>query len=271
MTTQTLVIDDANPLTPNQAQTDELTTKPRFDDTQGNFNSAFFLENLLIGWQQTLGNIKHNYATAADSYIDEMLLTVSQEQINDALYRFVVRNVKMILDLRLEVHEGWLRLYCTADVMGMYISVASNFELVHLQLDRHTQRLVLRQISDTDILELHTRQWYKAPLVKFAVNSYRALLRKDPLPLILSMIPPIKNLPFTEHKGSVIYLEIGRWLKNSEMIMNSIRKAQVNQGVLQHEQLLLKVQPNFGEILSFGDPNADIITAKDNPNKTKSD
>lgn len=267
MTTQTFATDDAI-LNQNESQPNST---PRFGDIQDGLNSAFFLENLLISWQQTLGNLKHNYATAADSYIDELLLTVSQDQINENLYRFVVRNVKMILDLRLEVHENWLRLYCTADVMGMYISVASNFELVHLQLDRHRQRLVLKQISDTDIIELHTRQWYKAPLLKFAVNSYRAIMRKDPLALILSLIK-IKGVPFTEHKGDIIYLDIGRWMSRSEQIMSYLRRAQVNQGVLQHEQLLLKVQPNFSEILSLGDPNADIITAKDNPNKVaKSD
>ncbi|USZ14584.1 hypothetical protein NGM44_09510 [Moraxella sp. FZFQ2102] len=228
------------------------------------FDAARLFDSFLISWQQTLGNIKHNYATAADSYIDEVLLTASEQQINDALYRFVTRNVKMLHDVHLDLHDGWLRLYCTVDFHGIFASVASNFELVNLQLDRHHQRLILRQISDTDVIELHTRQWYKAPLAKFAVASYRAIMRKDPLPFILSSIK-IKGVPFTEHKDDVIYLDIGRWLKADHK--DKLRQAQVNHATLKNEQLLLKLQPNFTEIFSFGDPNADIITAKDNPNK----
>ena len=44
----------------------------------------------------------------------------------------------------------------------------------------------------------------------------------------------------------------------------------MNRGVVKPEQLLLQVQPNFVEILSFGDPNADIITQADNPNNQAS-
>lgn len=226
--------------------------------------SPFLLENLLFSWQQTLGNIKHSYATTADSLIDEFLLTISQAQINDALYQYVVRNVKMLHHLHLDLHEDYLRLTCTVDVMGIYATVASDFQLVQIQLNKHSQRLVLKQISPTDVLELHTRTWYQAPLARFAVGAYRALLRKDPLPFILSSIK-IKGVPFTEHKGNVIYLEIGRWLTKIDKFADIIRRVQVNHGILKDEQLLLRLQPNFGEILSFGDPNDDIITAKDKP------
>lgn len=223
-------------------------------------------EDLFVTWQQTLVSIKHSYAAATSNLIDEIEVPVIQSQINDALYTYVVKKVDMVHDLKLEIHEGWLRLSTTVNVKGIFASVASNFELVHLQLDRHTQRVVLRQISDTDVLELHSKSWWQAPLAKFAVNTYRTLLKKDPLPFILNKIK-IKGVPFTEHKGNVIYLEIGRWLKNSEQIMNIIKKVQINQGILAKEQLILRAKPNFGEILSLGDQNSPIITEKDNPNK----
>ncbi|OOR90129.1 hypothetical protein B0181_05495 [Moraxella caviae] len=237
----------------------------QFIDVSG-FNRETFVEDLFLSWQQTLGSVKHSYASAADSFIDEFFVTVSQEQLNDLLYQYVTKNVDMVLDLKLELHDGWLRLIATVNFKGIFATVASNFELVQLQLDRHRQRLVLRQISDTDIIELHSRKFWQAPLARFAVKSYRTLLKKDPLPFILSSIP-IKGVPFTEHKGDVIYLEIGRWLKKAKIVMKNIRKVQINTGVTMHEQLILKAQPNFGEILSFGDPNADIITEDDNPNK----
>lgn len=173
----------------------------------------------------------------------------------------------MVHDLKLEIHDGWLRLYTTVYIKGIFASLASNFELVHLQLDKHTQRLVLKQISDTDVLELHSKTWWQAPIAQFAVNSYRKLLKKDPLPVILHKIN-IKGTPFVEHKDNIVYLDIGRWLKRSDKIMNTIKKAQINQGILQKEQLLLQIEPNFTEILSLGDPNAPIITEKDNPNLT---
>ncbi len=231
-----------------------------------NFDSSFVFENLLMSWQQTLGNIKHNYAKAADNLVDELLATISGEQLNDALYQYVTKNVSFLHDLQIDLHDGWLRLQCTVDILGLYFTVASNFELIHMQLDKYTQRIVLKQISQTDVIELHSRQWYKAPAARLAVSIYRALLRKDPLAFILSSIK-IKGVPFTEHKGEIIYLEIGRWLKNSEQIMTMLKKAQVNYGELHQDQLLLKVQLNFGEILSLGDPDADIITEKDNPNR----
>ncbi|WFF37874.1 hypothetical protein LU290_06270 [Moraxella nasibovis] len=226
------------------------------------------LEDLFFNWQQTLGGLKHSYASATSRIVDEVSLPVSQKIINDALNTYVVKNVGLLHDLHLDIHDGWLRLATTVNIQGIFASVASNFELVHLQLDRHTQRLVLRQISDTEVIELHTKAWWQAPLAKFALRAYHTIFRKDPLPMILSNIK-IKGVPFTEHKGNVIYLEIGRWLGKVDMIMNNIKKVQINHGILEKEQLILKAEPNFSEILSFGDPNAPVITDKDNPAKTK--
>ena len=142
--------------------THKPTDQPAMDQhVQADKTSAFqadaqadslISDSLLLGWQQAFGNIKHAYVKAADSLVDEIWVTLSQQQVNDALYKFVTKNVKMLHNLKLDIHEGWLRLSCTVDMMGIFATVASNFELVHLQLDRHTQRLVLRQISDTDII-----------------------------------------------------------------------------------------------------------------------
>ncbi|WP_323842862.1 hypothetical protein [Moraxella sp. Pampa] len=227
------------------------------------------LEDLFFNWQQTLGNLKHSYANATSHLIDEISVPVSQKIINDSLDNFVVKNVDMLHHLRLDIHDGWLRLYATINIKGIFANVASNFELVHLQLDGHTQRLVLRQISDTDVLELHTKSWWQAPLAKFALRAYHVIFRKDPLPLILSQIE-IKGVPFTEHKGSIVYLELGRWLGKVDIIINTIKKIQINQGILEREQLILKAAPNFSEILSLGDPNTPIITEKDNPKQASS-
>lgn len=234
-----------------------------------NTNHTFYddnnlLQNIVFGIHNTLTNVKHNYTNTAGDLVDEIYVTGSQEQINDALIQFVVKNVDMILELRLELLDGFLRLYCTADLLGMHLAVASNFKLAEARLDRHVQRFAFEQISDTEILTLHSTSWWKTPAVKSAIGLYRTLLKKDPLPFLLSLSPKLKGIPFIEYKGNVIYLEIGRWLPDSVKVY--LKKVQINHAVVKKEQLILKAQPNFGEILSLGDPNADVITEKDNPN-----
>lgn len=232
--------------------------------------------NFLNGWQDTFTSIKHNYATTADNLADEMLVTISQNQVNQALYDYVVKNVGLLLELKLELFDDYLRLYCTANFLGLHFSVVSNFRLTQIRADKYTQRIVFEQISDTEVLELHSKSWWKAPAIRHAINAYRKLLKKDPLPFLLSLSPKLKGRPFIEYKGNFIYLEIGRWLTSEiqikkylpkESIKDHFKKIQINGGQTKKEQLLLKIQPNFNEILSFGDPNADIITEHDNPNK----
>lgn len=228
--------------------------------------TATILDNLLDGWQSFLGDIKHSYSTTADSLMDEILITLSQDQVNEALNTFVVKNVRLLLELRLELFDDSIRLYCTAEFLGMYLSVASNFRLVQVRLDRHIQRFTFEQIANTDIFTLHTKKWYLAPLMRLGIRAYRTLLRRDPLPFLLSLSPKIKGQTFIDYKGRFIYLDIGRYFNDT--IKNYLKKVQINDGVIKKEQLILKAQPNFGEILSFGDGDGDVITAKDNPNKS---
>lgn len=157
----------------DNAQTDTMSLENQFDAKD---SSSWFNETLLLSWQQTFGNIKHGYVKAADNLVDELLVTLTQKQVNDALYNFVTKNVGLLHNLKLDIHDNWLRLTCTVDIMGLYTTVASNFELVHLQLDRHTQRLVLKQIGDTDVIELHSKQWYKAPAARLGVGLYLSLI-----------------------------------------------------------------------------------------------
>lgn len=228
---------------------------------------TLLFDTLFTGWQNTLGNIKHSYANTADSLTDEILITLSEEQLNQALTQYVVDNVGLLLKLKINLNDGYFTLSCTTNFLGLYLSVASNFQLVQVRLDRHVQRLTFKQISDTLIQDLHADSWWKAPTINTAINLYRKLLKKDPLPFLLSLAPKLKGLPFIEYKGNVIYLEIGRWLPNH--IKTHLKKVQVNTAYVQEEQLILHLQPNFGDILSLGDPDANIITEQDNPNKPK--
>lgn len=235
-----------------------------------NVNQPSFLEVALNAWQSILSTLKHNYITTADGLIDEVLIKLSQQQVNEALNRFVVQNVDMILDLHMDLHDNWLRLYCTVNIQGIFASVACNFRLVHAQLDGNTQRFVFEQLSDTDILQLHSKKWWYATGAKLALKLYKTVTRKDPLPFLLHKIK-VKGEPFASYKGNIIYLDIHRYLAKQTKILNTLKKVQVNDGDTDTEKLLLKLQINFAELLSFGDSGEDIITEKDNPMRPKKD
>ena len=102
-----------------------------------------FDESFSDGWERLSQAVKTIYDRTTDKFEEELSLPVAQIYVNDALQKFVTDNVKAILELRVEIHDDWFRLYCTIDVGGIYAEVASNFSLVHVQLDRNVQRFVL--------------------------------------------------------------------------------------------------------------------------------
>ncbi len=195
---------------------------------------------------------------------DEFLLTVQEKQINDALGRFVTRNVKAILDMHIELHDNWFRLSCTVYIKGIYARVASNFDLVHIQLDRQRQRLVFAQQGDTEILELHCKKYLHKIAIDKGVPLYRKVMGEDPLGLIL------KKINLARVKENVFYIDIGRWLKRNKKIMATLYKVQVNYAKVAPEQLVLQAKVNSRDLLAIND-RGDIITEDDNPNPTTKD
>lgn len=120
-------------------------------DNSDNFDEFFenmgyrFDESFSDGWERLTQSIKQIYHRTTDKFEDELSLPVAQIYVNDALQKFVTDNVKAILELRVEMHDDWFRLYCTVDAGGIYAEVASNFSLIHVQLDRNVQRFVFGQ------------------------------------------------------------------------------------------------------------------------------
>ncbi len=234
-------------------------------DVQFNPKNSFG-RNIGEAWHALTNSIKHGYINTADSLVDEVLLRLTAKQINDALYQFVTKNLAMIHELRMELHDNWLRLYAVVDVKGIFASVACNFRLVQMDISSHNQRFVFEQLSDTEILELHSRTWWHASLAKFAIKAYRKLLKKDLLPFLLNKINA-KGEPFAVYKDEFIYLDIHRYLTKQTKMLNYLKKAQINDGYTLQDKLLLKVQINFAELISFGESGEDIITEKDNPDR----
>ena len=240
--------DNINDNVNNSDSFDELfeTIGDRFDDS---FSG---------GWERLTQSIKQIYNKTTDKLEDEFVLPVAQKYVNDALQKFVTDNVKAILELRVEMHDDWFRLYCTVDTSGIYVEVASNFSLVHVQLDRNVQRFVFGQQTYTDILNLRCESFIKRQGIKLAIWFYHSVLKKDPLGFILSYI----NIART--KDEIIYLDINRWLKSNKKIISTLHKVQVNYGELEEEQMVLKAQINYRDLLAASS-NEDIISDKDEP------
>lgn len=200
------------------------------------------------------------YETFEYALEQEFYIPASEAQINQALDKFVTKKVNAILDLHLQLHDGWLRLYATVNYKGIFAKLAVNLALVHVQLDQQRQRFVFSQLSDTEVISLYTDSYLKSKALFSAVWFFHNVLKKDPLGLILGKI----NL--ARQKEEVLYLDIGRWLKRNEKIMSTLKKVQINHGLLLEEQLVLKANANITEVLNIG-PDKLVITEDDNPNK----
>ena len=213
-------------------------------------------------WSFVTDKVKSAYGKAANSIDDEFSLPVSQEQVNGALKKFVTDNVKAILELRVELHDDWFRLFCTIDIKGIYVEVASNFELVHVQIDRDVQRFVFGQLTNTDVLKLRCDSVFKRYGIKLVIWFYHSVLKKDPLGMILHKINIVKP------KDNVLYLDINRWLRKNKKIISTLHKVQFNYVLTEEEQLILKTKVNVRDLLVNSNIE-DIITPKDDPELLK--
>lgn len=215
-------------------------------------------ESLNDSWHHLTDTLRQWMNKATDAIDDEFSLPVSENQVNDALQKFVTDNVGAILELRVELHDDWLRLFCTVNVAGIYAEVAGNFGLVHLQLDRNVQRFVFEQKTYTDVLNLRCESFLKRQGIKLAIWFYHRVLKKDPLGFILSRINIARS------KDNIIYLDIHRWLKKNKKIMTTLYKAQVNYSLVEEDQLVLKTQINYRDLISVRDGD-NILSDKDAP------
>ncbi len=236
---------------------DNINHSDNFDDFFENLGYRFD-ESFSDGWDRLTQSIKDLYNRTTDKLEDELALPLTQAYVNDALKTYVTDNVKAILELRVEIHADWFRLYCTVDAGGIYAEVASNFRLVHAQLDRNVQRFVFGQLTYTDILNLRCESYLKRQGIKLFIWFCHRILKKDPLGFILSYIDVARA------KSEIIYIDINRWLKSNKKIIGILHKAQVNYGELEEEQLILKAQINYRDLLS-SNSNEDIISEKDEP------
>lgn len=222
----------------------------------------FFTDHATTFTRYAMQRSQQWYEKIEDFASQELVAPVSEQQLNDALKKFVVDNVDAIMDMYLEVHDGWLRLYATVNYQGIFARLAVNLRVVHVQLDRYRQRLVFGQLGNTEVLSLYSDSYVKSRAIHGAIWAFHKVLKRDPLGLILG------KLKLVRQKEDILYLDIGRWLKKNKKIMNTLLKAQVNHGLLVEDQLLLKVSVNIAEVLNLGS-DKQLISEADNPANAK--
>lgn len=196
--------------------------------------------------QTLLSNIANKarqvYLKAGDFIEEEREFPISQVFLNATFKRYVTDNVRLLKDLHADLHDGWLRLYATVDVAGIYASLSVDLKLVSMQMNKDVQLIVFEQISDTRIIE---SKFAKAWL-KLAVNSalffYQKILKRDPLGKILSKY----NIVYVENE--LLHLDLNRWL-GKPAILDTLNKVRINHAVLTETEL--RVQGNINLMALF--------------------
>ena len=88
----------------------------------------------------------HKAYQKAESFIDEEReFSFSQAFLNATIERYVTNNVEIIKDLHAILHDGWLCLYATLDVKGIYITLSVDLKLHHMEMNQQTQLMVFEQ------------------------------------------------------------------------------------------------------------------------------
>lgn len=188
--------------------------------------------------------IRQVYQKAGDFIEEERGLPVSQVFLNATLKRYVTDNVGLLKDLHADLHEGWLRLYCTVDVAGVYAVLSVDLKLIQMIMNKDTQLIVFEQISNTEVIETQ----FKKAWLKVAANSalffYHRILRRDPLG------PILQRYNIVQVKDDLLFLDLNRWLGNSAAIIDTLNKVHVNHAELHDTELLVFGNVNVMSMLS---------------------
>ena len=183
--------------------------------------------------------IRQVYQKAEGFIEDEREFPLSQVFLNATFQRFVTDNVSMLKDLHADLHDGWLRLYATMDVKGLYITLSVDLKLVQMELNKDTQLIVFEQISDTEVIEAKYKNIFQKLAVKFALFFYQKVLNQDPLGMILEKLNVIKV------KDDLLHLDLNRWLGKNRSIIDTLAKVHVNHAVLREAELVVMGNVNL--------------------------
>lgn len=183
------------------------------------------------------------YRIAEDFIEEEREFPLSQVLLNATIQKYVTDNVSALQDLHADIHDDWLKLYCTVDYSGLYATLCVDLKLVQMELNRDVQLLVFEQISETQVIEARFSSVFKKIGFNVAVFFFQKVLKKDPLGMILEKLEVVKV------KHDLLYLDLNRWLGKVDSIMSTLRKIHVNHAVLRETEFVLLANVNVAGIL----------------------
>ena len=197
-----------------------------------------FLQKLVIGVQDLYQKAEGLIEKAEELIEEERELPLQQALLNDFMQRYVTENVDQLQDLHLEIFDGWLRLFATVEVKGVFAQLYIDLYLIQLRLNKDTQQLIFEQKDATQIVQVDFNQFFKKVAFKLAILFYR-IRGIDPLPDILS------RLDIVSVKNNLIYLDLGKYLAKQQKIMRVLRRVEINRAQLREDQLVLQAHLNF--------------------------
>lgn len=183
--------------------------------------------------------IRQVYQKAGDFIEEERDFPVSQVFLNATFKRYVTDNVGLLKDLHADLHDGWLRLYATIDIQGLYATVFVDLKLIQMEFNKNTQLIVFEQISDTQIIEAKFQKLWMKIAVNSALFFYQKVLRRDPLGKILEKYDIVKV------KDDLLHLDLNRWLGKNQSILDTLSKVHVNHAELRETELLVMGNVNL--------------------------
>lgn len=210
--------------------------------------NSLFMQQLTAQFTQHLYQF---YKKTEDFVGEQRQFSISEAFLNATLERFVTDNVSWIKEMRMEIHDHWLRLYATIDYSGQYVELSVDLKLLEVSVNHREQLFVFQQLSDTQVIKSDFKAFYYTWLAKGALFYYQDLKQHDPLGMILQRF----NIGVTEKNG-LLYLDLMRWFKNNKAVLKSLKKVNLTHGVLQEKQLVATGQMFLEEIFPFPIPLA---------------
>lgn len=189
-------------------------------------------------------SVQRIYSRAEDLIEEEREFPVAQNMLNATFQKYVTDNVELLKDLHADLYDDWLRLYATVDVAGIYAALSVDLKLVQMEFNPDRQLIVFEQISQTQVIESRFSNVFKKMGVNFALFLSQKVLKKDPL------APILQHYKILEAKHGLLYLDLNQWLGDVDVIMRTLRKVNVNHGVLKETELVLIGQVDLDGILN---------------------
>lgn len=198
-------------------------------------------------------SVREVYHRAEELIEEERDFPISENLLNAQIKRYVTDNVDQLSDMHLNLYDDWLYLFATVHYKGIHANLATKLRLVQMQFDQNIQRFVFEQEGGTEIIDIHYDESVKKLGINFhkigvslALLWFRKVKKIDPLGYILEKLDVVKV------KHGLLYLDLNRWLGDSDTVMSTLRKVEINHAVLRPQTLVVKASVRLAGLFGSG-------------------